>query len=573
MNTTIQNKIHHRIAPHILVFVSIVLMLMLFLSLDHVLAQGEKTSQSSTQETSTTSENEAISIPLDELNRGTPRSCVEGFLKATRQKNYVQAAQYLDLRHLPEGSRVKQGPKLAQHLQVVLDRAVWIDLELLSDTPQGQDDDTLLPNQERVGEFEIEGKTFNILLQRVSRDDGSFIWQFSASTVNLIPKMYSLVKYSPLGELLANIIPEDIQLFGVPVWQWITLVVIAFLSYLAASILIRLLEFLIRRKTPDLDAQASQFIAGPIRVLLAVLIFRGVVEFLEPSPITLALLRAETLLTIVIIWTGMRMLDLLLEFLIRQFQKREREAAIVLLRPINGLLKACLIILGVILWLSHIGFNITTLLAGFGIGGAALALAAQDTLKNFFGSVMIMLDKPFLVGQRIKAKGHDGVVEEIGVRSTKLHLLTGHQAVIPNEELARIDVENIGRRPYIKRSTKIRLAYDTPLEKVEKAVTIIRNILDNHEGMKPEMPPRVFFNEFNPDSLNILVLYWYHPPDYWAFNALNQRVNLQIMREFEQQGIRFALPSSITYLAHHNQKPLQIKREGEFPHLEESIAE
>ncbi len=93
---------------------------------------------------------------------------------------------------------------------------------------------------------------------------------------------------------------------------------------------------------------------------------------------------------------------------------------------------------------------------------------------------------------------------------------------------------------------------------VEKAVNIIETILDNHEGMEPDFPPRVAFNEFNPDSLNILVLYWYHPPDYWSFLAFSQRINLQIMREFKKGGIRFAFPTSTTYLTQDDDQPLQI---------------
>jgi len=157
------------------------------------------------------------------------------------------------------------------------------------------------------------------------------------------------------------------------------------------------------------------------------------------------------------------------------------------------------------------------------------------------------LDKPYQVGQRIVAKGHDGVVEDIGLRSTRLRLLTGHQTTIPNEQMATTDIENIDRRPNIRRQFNIAIRYDTPLEKVDRALNIIQGILDNHEGMDPELPPRVCFNEFNRDSLNIFIVFWYHPPDYWALMALNQRINRQIMREFEQAGIQFALPSQTVY--------------------------
>ncbi|MBW2172338.1 MAG: mechanosensitive ion channel [Deltaproteobacteria bacterium] len=171
---------------------------------------------------------------------------------------------------------------------------------------------------------------------------------------------------------------------------------------------------------------------------------------------------------------------------------------------------------------------------------------------------MVFLDKPYRVGQRIVVKGHDGVVEEIGLRSTKLRLLTGHQTSIPNDEMARADIENIGRRPHIRRLGNIAIPFDTPPEKAEKAVKIVEQILDNHEGMNPELPPRAYFNEFNRDSLNIIFIYWYHPPNYWDFLALNQRVNTQIMQEFEKEGIKFALPETTTHVARDVQHPLEV---------------
>ena len=204
------------------------------------------------------------------------------------------------------------------------------------------------------------------------------------------------------------------------------------------------------------------------------------------------------------------------------------------------------------------GKPVSALLAGLGIGALAVALAAQDTLKNLFGSVMIMADKPFEIGQRIVVDGFDGFVEAIGFRSTKLRTLTGHLVNIPNEKMAAQSIENIGRRPHIRRFTNIGISYDTPPDKVEKAVQIVRDVLENHEGMDPEFPPRVYFSEFNDYSLNIVMIYWFYPPDYWAYLAFTEKVNLKIMRAFEAEGIEFAFPTSTTYLAQDERRPLEI---------------
>lgn len=146
------------------------------------------------------------------------------------------------------------------------------------------------------------------------------------------------------------------------------------------------------------------------------------------------------------------------------------------------------------------------------------------------------------------------IVEQIGLRSTKIRLLIGPQASIPNEEMAKAEIENISRRQYMRRVTDIAIKYDTPPENMERAVEIIRDILDNHEGMDPKRPARVYFTDFNPDSLNISMMYWYHPAKMWKFRAFNQKVNLRIMEEFKKEGIKLALSATTTYLARSSNK-------------------
>lgn len=201
---------------------------------------------------------------------------------------------------------------------------------------------------------------------------------------------------------------------------------------------------------------------------------------------------------------------------------------------------------------------LTSIIAGVGVGGLAVALAAQETLKNFFGSLVIFADKPFELGDRIVVDGFDGPVEEVGFRSTRIRTLEGHLVTIPNGELANKTIQNIGKRPYIRRVANITITYDTPPEKVQRAVEIIKEILKDHEGMHPDLPPRVFFNEFNDASLNILVIYWYHPPDYWAFQQFNERVNMEILRRFNAEGIEFAFPTQTLYLAGDPKRPLAV---------------
>ncbi len=191
---------------------------------------------------------------------------------------------------------------------------------------------------------------------------------------------------------------------------------------------------------------------------------------------------------------------------------------------------------------------ITSIIAGLGIGGLAVALAAQDTIKHFIGSFVIVGDKPFTVGERVVIDGHDGTIEAIGLRSTKIRTLNGHLVSIPNGELANRTIQNIGKREYIKHEGNISITYETPVEKIEKAICIVKELLENHEGINEEFPPRVFFNKLMSDSLNIMYLYWYHPPQYWDYMAFNEKLNIEIIKRFNQEGIEFAYPTQKLFM-------------------------
>jgi len=203
---------------------------------------------------------------------------------------------------------------------------------------------------------------------------------------------------------------------------------------------------------------------------------------------------------------------------------------------------------------------VSSILAGLGIGSLAVALAAKDTVANFFGSLVILTDKPFELGQLIKVGSTTGSVESLGFRSTRLRTRDGHLVTIPNGELANQTIENIGRRPSIRRIANLTITYDTPPEKVREALEIAQDVLKDHEGMHPDFPPRVFFNEFNDTSLNLFMIYWYHPADYWQYMAFTEKVNMELLRRFNEAGIEFAFRTQTLYLAGDPARPLGLDK-------------
>lgn len=194
-----------------------------------------------------------------------------------------------------------------------------------------------------------------------------------------------------------------------------------------------------------------------------------------------------------------------------------------------------------------LGIPVGTLFASAGIFGAALALAAQDTLKNLLGTIVLFGDKPFRVGERIKVASFDGFVEDIGLRSTRIRLLNGHVVTVPNSHLAATDIENISSRPNIRSIGEVSIPLDTPVAKIEEAVAIIRDALADHEGMDPNRPPRVHFAEISPVAFKIQYFFWYTPDDYWKFQDFAEKINFLIFHKFETAGIQFSLPFRHTF--------------------------
>jgi MscS family membrane protein len=260
--------------------------------------------------------------------------------------------------------------------------------------------------------------------------------------------------------------------------------------------------------------------------------------------------------TVALFWFFYQLVVLLDARLIKWADGTESSIDNMLAPLIGKSLRVFIIIVGGMMVLQNLtGLQIAPLLASLGIGGLAVALAAKDSIANFFGTLTILFDKPFQVGDRIVINNYDGSVENVGFRSTRIRLLNGNLVSIPNEKVVNSEVENIGRRPNIRWLTQITITYDTPPEKVQEAVQILSDILKDHEGIHPDFPPRVHFNGFNDWSLNITVVVWYHPPEWWDFQAWLQNTCLEILQQFDAAGIHFAFPSQTLYLANEDKKP------------------
>lgn len=208
------------------------------------------------------------------------------------------------------------------------------------------------------------------------------------------------------------------------------------------------------------------------------------------------------------------------------------------------------------------GADITAWLAGLGIAGLAVSLAAQDSIKNLFGSLTILLDRPFQVGDSINFDGSEGNVEVIGFRSTRIRTADGEVVTIPNSKIVDGKVRNIGRRGFIRRVFELAIAADTPPEKVEQALRIVKALLAEPPVASAfdleKNPPRVALETLATEALKIKVFYWHTPPTYWDYLAHAERVNLELLRRFADAGIEFAFPARTMFLADDPRRGLNV---------------
>jgi MscS family membrane protein len=243
-------------------------------------------------------------------------------------------------------------------------------------------------------------------------------------------------------------------------------------------------------------------------------------------------------------WLIARVVDSLIEeYVVPMVEKSDSELDDQLLPVLRKTIKAVLWIFGIVIALSNSGFDVGALIAGLGIGGLALALAAQDTVKNIFGGLMIFLDKPFKMKERIKVNGMDGFVEEIGIRSTRLRTLEGRLITIPNGQFSDNAVENVTLEPTRKVVVNLGLTYETDPEKMTMAMDLLKDIVAANPKLTGDV--LVSFNSWGDFSMGILFIYWIISPE--DILEAQTEVNMEILRKFNAAGLDFAYPTALQY--------------------------
>lgn len=487
-------------------------------------------------------------VPKDALGRTTPRGTVLGFLAAARKGDNEVAVQYLNTR-----LRGKAATDFAHQLFVVLDRRLPARLNELSDQPEGSLFDPLKPNEELVGTIRSNNNSdVDIMVERVERGKSQPLWLFSRKTLDTIPDLYEEVGVASVDNFLPEFLVQN-RFAGIPLFEWLAVFVGMPLFYLLTTLLNRILSPLIgswrRHLFRKADLPDPTVLPQPVRLLLLALVIRWLL-----TQISLPLLARQfwfsTAIVITIagcVWLLILVSGWVEEYLSGRFRGRNRAGATLMLRLAGRAIDGLIIFAGVLVMLHHFGVNPTAALAGLGVGGIAVALAAQKTLENVIGGISLIFDQTVQVGDLLHVGNTLGTVDDIGLRSTRIRTLARTVVSIPNGQIANMSLENLSSRDKFWFHPILSLRYETTSPQLQTVLDSISSLLRESQYVEADSV-RVNFLRLGSSSLDIEVFAYLLVSDWIQFLKAQQIVLFQIVECIKSAGVHIALPSQTIFL-------------------------
>jgi MscS family membrane protein len=481
----------------------------------------------------------------------SPRASLANYFDAVREGRWEDAARYLVL----DETQRERGGELAQRLKAVIDDTGWIDLETLSDAPEGRTDDGLPRGLDEVDRITLDGRSEPLRMTRRSDAQGSH-WAFSPATVARIDAWYDTLPDRWLRDAFVRT-GMDIMLLPGPLellwWQWFAMAALLLVAWIGGSLLGRATRWAlnqIARRTPSpWDDELVAALGGPLTFawgLALVMVGSQYLLLLRPA---YRLIDGLTTAGVVfaVFWAVWRATDVACRQLLSRSWARTSASAQTLISVGGNFARGAIVFAGVLAILSALGYPIGTLLAGLGIGGLALAFGAQKTIENLFGSVSIAVDQPFRVGDFASVDGATGVVENIGLRSTRLRTLDRTLISIPNGKLADSRTESYTARDRFRLNTTIGLTYGTTRAQMDTVLAEVERVLRDHPHVWPDAVV-VKFAAFGASSLDIEIMAWFVVPTWADFQRCRQEVLLGIMQVVQDAGADFAFPTRTVHL-------------------------
>ena len=483
----------------------------------------------------------------DSLGRETPYGTVFGFLEAAQSGNYAIAAQYLQM---SAARRQTEGEAGAQKLKAVMDTTFSGSLKHVSAQPQGALQEGVPADRQKLGTMSSGDVEAELELVRVSDPNAGKIWLISSDTLTKVPELYDQVEARRVETRLPKWMVQH-QLAGIPLWQWFGLILLiplaAAVSWLVLVVLQIPLRWWARRHgQSELESRA---VSGAAWLLVGTLIHSILAAYLG-MPLLQRHYYTQVTEVAVIIGTNW-----ILWRVIRWFMRRVRNRALArghggtgsLMLLGERLVKAFIFVMAVFFVLGVLGFNLTTALAGLGIGGLAIGFGAQQTIANLFGGVSVLGDEVIRVGDVCKFGDRTGTVEDIGLRSTRVRTEERTLLAIPNGTVATINVENLSRRDKMLFKTVLGLHLDTSQQRLRSVLSEIRRVLGSNPKIE-NRTIRVRLVELGSSALSVELACYVLTREFDEFAAVREGVLLQIMNLVEDSGAKLASPSQTLYL-------------------------
>lgn len=425
----------------------------------------------------------------DPLSRTNPRAAVTAFLEACHDSNYARAAEYLDLRRVPKNTRIQQGPELAKQLESILNSDSRFNVLRLTQAPEGNPADDMDPSIEHVTSIQQADNSFNIDLERIELQPGLPIWLFSPPTISLIPSLTPSTTDSAVEARLPAFL-VSVQLLETPLWKWVALIIFAIivllLFRLAGHLFILALNHFRVNPASGHRWLWVRSVLQPWLVFLAAMVFGVAEQFINPSALSRLYVGRAILLVIVwaFAWCFINLVDFFLSRIDSMLDPRQRIVSHSLIYMGRRAVKVAIVLTAAIIILDNWGYNMTTMIAGLGVGGIAVALAAQGTIANVFGGVSVIADHPVMVGDFGNFGGVMGTVEDIGMRSTRVRTLNRTLMSIPNSSFAGMNLENYASRDKILFNPTLQIKRDTPKEKIHQLINSLEEVLKNDKRVE-----------------------------------------------------------------------------------------
>ena len=366
----------------------------------------------------------------------------------------------------------------------------------------------------------------------------------------------------------------DQSILGLALWQWLGIVVLVILcfaaSWLARMIMNVIAETLSKHFKGQVSKPTLERMILPIRFAAAVAVLVEFLPLLEFSQQLIAFLVPVRKVVVVIAatWSIYRLTDAFGEFAESIARKTEDTFDDLLVTMIRKMAKIVIVVFGGIYLANSLGQEIGPLVAALGVGSLGVAFALRNTIENFFGSIMVLIDRPFEVGDWVNVDGVEGTVEDVGFRCTRIRTFYNSLVVVPNLNLISGKIDNYGKRKFRRWRTVLSLEYSTPPESIEAFCEGVRELIRNHPYTRKE-GYQVWFNEFSGSSLDVLLYMFFEAPDWSTELRERQRLGLDILRLADKMGVLFAFPTQTI----HFQQNESFKNDKAFKMSPDELAE